>query len=78
MSETISQLLNIVSENKEKITFLENELKKLQSQNPKMGNSVDMNHAGTVSSATSTFNVLPRVNVQFKLQLMNTCQLKKG
>lgn len=40
LSETVSQLHTIVSENKEKLTFLENELKKLQSQNNELCENV--------------------------------------
>lgn len=40
LSETVSQLHKIVSENKERITFLENELNKLQSQNNELCENV--------------------------------------
>jgi uncharacterized coiled-coil protein SlyX len=40
LSETVNQLREIVSENKEKITFLENELKKMQSKNNELCENV--------------------------------------
>ena len=40
LSETVNQLHKIESENKEKITFLENELKKMQSKNNELCENV--------------------------------------